>query len=63
MILFSHRTDFTPVYTTEFVTFASMQEKFIKMNTELIGLSIDNVFSHIAWLKRIEENIEYKEIE
>ena len=39
-----------------------MQEKFIKMNTELIGLSIDSVFSHIAWLKRIEENIEYKEM-
>ncbi len=55
VILFSHPADFTPVCTTEFMTFASMQEDFRKMNTELIGLSIDSIFSHIAWLKRIEE--------
>ncbi len=55
VILFSHPADFTPVCTTEFMTFASMQEEFREMNTELIGLSIDSVFSHIAWLKRIEE--------
>lgn len=60
VILFSHPADFTPVCTTEFMTFASMQEGFREMNTELIGLSIDSVFSHIAWLKRIEEKIEYK---
>lgn len=60
VILFSHPADFTPVCTTEFMTFASMQEEFRGMNTELIGLSIDSVFSHIAWLKRIEEKIEYK---
>jgi peroxiredoxin (alkyl hydroperoxide reductase subunit C) len=60
VILFSHPADFTPVCTTEFMTFASMQEEFRKMNTELIGLSIDSIFSHIAWLKRIEEKIEYK---
>jgi peroxiredoxin 2/4 len=60
VILFSHPADFTPVCTTEFLTFASMQEEFKTMNTELIGLSIDSVFSHIAWLKRIEEKIEYK---
>jgi peroxiredoxin 2/4 len=60
VIFFSHPADFTPVCTTEFMTFASMQEDFRKMNTELIGLSIDSVFSHIAWLKRIEEKIEYK---
>ena len=60
IILFSHPADFTPVCTTEFMTFASMQEDFRKMNTELIGLSIDSIFSHIAWLKRIEEKIEYK---
>ena len=60
VILFSHPADFTPVCTTEFMTFASMQEEFRNMNTELIGLSIDSVFSHIAWLKRIEEKIEYK---
>jgi peroxiredoxin (alkyl hydroperoxide reductase subunit C) len=60
VILFSHPADFTPVCTTEFMTFASMQEEFREMNTELIGLSIDSVYSHIAWLKRIEEKIEYK---
>ena len=60
VILFSHPADFTPVCTTEFMIFASMQEEFKKINTELIGLSVDSIFSHIAWLKRIEEKIEYK---
>jgi peroxiredoxin (alkyl hydroperoxide reductase subunit C) len=60
VILFSHPADFTPVCTTEFMTFAGMQEELREMNTELIGLSIDSIFSHIAWLKRIEEKIEYK---
>ncbi len=60
VILFSHPADFTPVCTTEFMTFASMQEEFKEMNTELLGLSVDSIFSHIAWLKRIEEKIEYK---
>jgi peroxiredoxin 2/4 len=60
VILFSHPADFTPVCTTEFITFASMQEEFREMNTELIGLSIDSIYSHIAWLRRIEEKIEYK---
>ena len=60
VILFSHPADFTPVCTTEFMTFASMQEEFRGINTELIGLSVDSIFSHIAWLKRIEEKIEYK---
>jgi len=58
VVLFSHPADFTPVCTTEFMTFASMQEEFRKINTELIGLSIDSIFSHIAWLKRMEENLE-----
>ena len=48
VILFSHPADFTPVCTTEFITFASMQEEFRKRNCELIGLSIDGLFSHIA---------------
>ncbi len=61
-ILFSHPADFTPVCTSEFMTFASMQEKFRKVNTELIGLSVDGLYSHIAWLRTIKEKIEYKEM-
>lgn len=60
VILFSHPADFTPVCTTEFMTFASMQEEFCELNTELIGLSIDSKYAHIAWLRTIKEKIEYK---
>jgi peroxiredoxin (alkyl hydroperoxide reductase subunit C) len=60
VILFSHPADFTPVCTTEFMTFASMQDDFRKMNVELIGLSIDSIYAHIAWLRTIKEKIEYK---
>lgn len=60
VILFSHPADFTPVCTTEFMTFASMADEFKSLNAELIGLSIDSHFSHIAWLRTIKEKIEYK---
>ncbi|MFN2394941.1 MAG: peroxiredoxin [Bacteroidales bacterium] len=60
VILFSHPADFTPVCTTEFMTFAVMQEEFRKLNTELIGLSIDSIYAHIAWLRTIKEKIEFK---
>lgn len=59
-ILFSHPADFTPVCTSEFMTFATMQEKFRKANCELVGLSIDGLYSHIAWLRTIKEKIEFK---
>jgi peroxiredoxin (alkyl hydroperoxide reductase subunit C) len=59
VILFSHPADFTPVCTTEFMTFASMQEEFRKLNVELIGLSIDSLYAHIAWLRTIKEKIEF----
>lgn len=59
-ILFSHPADFTPVCTSEFMTFASMQEKFRNANCELVGLSVDGLYSHIAWLRTIKEKIEYK---
>jgi peroxiredoxin (alkyl hydroperoxide reductase subunit C) len=62
VILFSHPADFTPVCTTEFMTFASMQEDFKKLNTELIGLSIDSIYAHIAWLRTIKEKIQYKDM-
>ena len=55
-ILFSHPADFTPVCTSEFMTFASMAQEFEALNTQLVGLSVDGLYSHIAWLS-YEENI------
>jgi peroxiredoxin (alkyl hydroperoxide reductase subunit C) len=60
VILFSHPADFTPVCTTEFMTFAVMEPELKAMNTELIGLSIDSLYAHIAWLRTIKEKIEFK---
>jgi peroxiredoxin (alkyl hydroperoxide reductase subunit C) len=60
VIFFSHPADFTPVCTTEFMTFATMQPDFEKLNCRLLGLSIDSTYSHIAWLRTIKEKIEYK---
>ncbi len=60
VILFSHPADFTPVCTTEFMAFASMHQTFKDLNTELIGLSVDSLYAHIAWLRTIKEKIEYK---
>ena len=57
-ILFSHPADFTPVCTSEFMTFASMAKDFEDLNTQLVGLSVDGLFSHIAWLRTIKEKIE-----
>jgi peroxiredoxin (alkyl hydroperoxide reductase subunit C) len=60
VILFSHPADFTPVCTSEFMTFASMEEKFAEAGCKLVGLSVDGLYSHIAWLRTIKEKIEYK---
>lgn len=60
VIFFSHPADFTPVCTSEFITFASMEEKFNGANCKLVGLSVDGLYSHIAWLRTIKEKIEYK---
>jgi peroxiredoxin (alkyl hydroperoxide reductase subunit C) len=59
-ILFSHPADFTPVCTTEFVAFQKRYDEFRKLNAELIGLSIDQVFSHIKWVEWIEEKLGVK---
>ena len=59
-VLFSHPADFTPVCTTEFVSFAKKVDDFKKLDTELIGLSIDQVFSHIKWVQWIKENLDVK---
>jgi peroxiredoxin (alkyl hydroperoxide reductase subunit C) len=61
-ILFSHPADFTPVCTTEFMTFATQEEKFAKANCKLVGLSVDGLYSHIAWLRRIQETMEFKDM-
>lgn len=60
VILFSHPADFTPVCTSEFMTFASLENKFADVNCKLVGLSVDGLYSHIAWLRTIKEKIEYK---
>ncbi len=60
VILFSHPADFTPVCTSEFMTFASMEDQFAAANCKLVGLSVDGLYSHIAWLRTIKEKIEYK---
>ena len=63
VILFSHPADFTPVCTSEFITFAHLEDKFAKANCKLVGLSIDGLYSHIAWLRTIKEKIEFKGME
>ncbi len=60
VILFSHPADFTPVCTSEFMTFATLAPKFAEANCELVGVSVDGLYSHIAWLRTIKEKIEFK---
>lgn len=56
-VLFSHPADFTPVCTTEFVAFQKRYDQFKELNCELIGMSVDQVFSHIKWEEWIKENL------
>jgi peroxiredoxin (alkyl hydroperoxide reductase subunit C) len=60
VILFSHPADFTPVCTTEFIAFAEIAPELKKRNVELLGLSIDSTYSHIAWVRNIEQNFGIK---
>lgn len=62
VILFSHPADFTPVCTTEFMTFASMQDEFARYHTDLVGLSVDGLYSHIAWLRTIKDTITFRDL-
>src|SRR6266571_3884108 len=56
VVFFSHPADFTPVCTTEFVEFARNQEGFDRLGVQLIGVSIDSIYAHIAWIRNIEQN-------
>ncbi len=60
VLLFSHPADFTPVCSTEFGGFAERQAEFDKRGVQLIGVSIDSVYSHIAWIRDIEKNFKVK---
>jgi peroxiredoxin (alkyl hydroperoxide reductase subunit C) len=60
LVLFSHPADFTPVCTTEFAAFAKIHPQLRELNCELMGLSIDSVYSHIAWMRNIEEKLGQK---
>jgi peroxiredoxin (alkyl hydroperoxide reductase subunit C) len=55
LVLFSHPADFTPVCTTEFMAFAKAWPAFQQLNTELLGLSIDSHYAHVAWVRNIKE--------
>lgn len=56
LILFSHPADFTPVCTTEFIGFAKAADRFAALNCDLLGLSIDSIYAHIAWVRSIKDN-------
>ena len=60
LVLFSHPADFTPVCTTEFVAFAEIHPELQKRGAELLGLSVDSVSSHIAWVRNVEEKVGVK---
>jgi len=60
VLLFSHPADFTPVCTTEFAEFARLHPEFERRNVQLIGNSIDSVYSHIAWVRNIEDHFKTK---
>jgi len=60
IILFSHPADFTTVCTSEFMTFAKREPEFSDLNCQLVGLSIDGLYGHIAYLRAIKDKIEFK---
>jgi len=60
LILFSHSADFTPVCTAEFIGFANAADTFKSMNCELLGLSIDSLFSHLAWTRNFQDKFGVK---
>jgi peroxiredoxin (alkyl hydroperoxide reductase subunit C) len=57
VVLFSHPADFTPVCTTEFLAFAKIHDELAALNVQLLGLSVDGISSHLAWVKNIREKM------
>lgn len=55
LVFFSHPADFTPVCTSEFITFAKLQPEFEKVGCDLFALSVDSLYSHVAWVRSIKE--------
>ena len=62
VILFSHPMDFTPVCTTEFLSFQSLYKEFQKLNTDIIGLSVGAISSHLAWFRSIYNEVQFKDL-
>ncbi|HEY9282742.1 MAG TPA: peroxiredoxin [Pyrinomonadaceae bacterium] len=60
VVLFSHPADFTPVCSTEFVEFARRSDEFKQRNAQLVGLSVDSVTAHIAWIRNMQEHFDVK---
>jgi len=60
VMLFSHPADFTPVCTTEFVEFGRRHADFERLNVQLIGVAVDSIYAHIAWVRNIEDNFKVK---
>jgi len=57
VILFSHPADFTPVCTTEFIAFTAIHEELKALNVQLVGLSVDSVSAHLAWVHAVKEKM------
>ena len=57
VVLFSHPADFTPVCTTEFMAFAAIHDELAALNVKLIGLSVDSISAHLAWVRNIREKM------
>lgn len=60
--IISDPADFTPVCTSEFMTFVKFEPEYTRLNTQLVGLSVDGLYSHIAWLRTIKEKIEFRDM-
>ncbi len=57
VVMFSHPADFTPVCTTEFIAFSQVADELKSLNVQLLGLSIDSVHSHLAWIHNVKEKM------